>query len=67
MIFKAEICSKFCRTVKKSVDTQRRAHLLLSNNLLLILESDKDYNKTSQIMDIFPITLRLSRKVNFWG
>ena len=34
---------------------------------LLILESDKDYNQTSQIKDIFPITLRLSLKVNFWG
>ena len=41
--------------------------ICLFHYLLLILESDKDYNQTSQIKDIFPITLRLSPKVNFWG
>ena len=41
--------------------------ICLFHYLLLILESDKDYNQTSQIEDIFPITLRLSPKVNFWG
>ena len=37
----------------------------LFNYKLLILESDKDYYKTSQINDIFPVTLRVSPKVNF--
>ena len=40
--------------------------LYLFISLFAVLESDKDYNKTSQIKNIFPITLRLSRKVNFW-
>ena len=53
------------RKRSRNCSAQLIFYICLFHYLLLILESDKDYNKTSQIEDIFPITLRLSPKLNF--
>ena len=55
------------RKRSRNCSAQLIFRIFLFHYLLLILESDKDYKKTSQIVDIFPITLRLSPKVNFWS